>query len=119
MADRRPLTSVSEAARARALDRFQQLVQPHLEDGVPLARVAAAHGIPVRSARRWLQAYQQHGLSGLVRPPRADRGRPRRVTPACQQLIEGLALQRPPPTAAQIHRQLSRVATEQGWSLPS
>jgi putative transposase len=33
-------------------------------------------------------------------------------------LIEGLALQRPPPTAATVHRQVAKVAAVQGWPVP-
>ncbi|GAA2367508.1 DDE-type integrase/transposase/recombinase [Nonomuraea africana] len=36
-----------------------------------------------------------------------------------QLLIEGLALQRPPPSIATIHRQAAVVAVEQGWPAPS
>jgi putative transposase len=55
----------------------------------------------------------------LARQARADRGAPRRLTPELQKLIEGLALQRPPPTAAHIHRQVASVARAQGWPVPS
>ncbi len=34
-------------------------------------------------------------------------------------LIEGLALQTPPRSAASIHRQITTIATEQGWKPPS
>ncbi len=111
------LTSFSEPARARALDRFT-LLRPCLEDGVPLARVAAQHGIPVRSARRWLRAYRRQGLVGLARQPRADRTR-RQFPAELVELIEGLALRKPAPSAAAIHRRVSTVAQERGWSCPS
>jgi putative transposase len=34
-------------------------------------------------------------------------------------LIEGLALQRPPPSIATVHRRAAEVATSQGWPTPS
>lgn len=36
-----------------------------------------------------------------------------------RQLIEGLALQGPPPSAATIHRQIGPIARAHGWALPS
>jgi len=35
-----------------------------------------------------------------------------------QLLIEGLALRRPPPTIATVHRQAAEVARAQGWPVP-
>jgi len=34
-------------------------------------------------------------------------------------IVEGLALRRPPPKIAQVHREAVRVAGEQGWPAPS
>jgi hypothetical protein len=47
------LAGLTEEARKLALDRFRQL-QPHLEDDRPLKAVAAAAGIPFRTAQRWV-----------------------------------------------------------------
>ena len=55
------------------MERFR-LLRPHLEDGVPLARVAREQGIVLRTAQRWLRRYRAQGLAGLARQPRADRG---------------------------------------------
>lgn len=108
---------LSEQERERALERFR-LLRPHLEEGVPLTRLARAEGIPLRTAQRWLQRYRARGLVGVARRPRADRGT-RRFPDALIGLIEGLALQRPRPTAAAIHRRITTVATEHGWLVPS
>jgi putative transposase len=99
------------------LARFS-LLRASLDDGIPLTRLAAQHGIPLRNVRRWLRAYQQQGLAGLARKRRTDRGKPR-FPEDLVQLIEGLALRKPPPTAAAIHRQVSAIASEQGWQTPS
>jgi putative transposase len=98
MSDVPPLTALTEEERAVALDRFRRL-RPHLEDGLPLARLARAEGIPLRTARRWVHRYRDHGLAGLARVPRADRGT--RTFPAdLIHLIEGLALRTPALSAA-------------------
>jgi putative transposase len=89
-----------------------------LDEGVPLTRVACEQHIPLRTARRWLRDYRQHGLAGLARRPRGDRGT-RAFPPELVRLIEGLALRTPPPSAAFVHRQVTTVAQEQGWRVPS
>lgn len=113
-----PLVACTEEERARALARFR-LLQPCVENGVPLAPLARQHGVALRTAQRWLQRYRQYGLAGLVRHGRTDRGGHRRLTPELTQLIEGLALRLPPPTAAYVHRQVAAVATQRAWPIPS
>lgn len=113
----RPLASLSEAQRAGALARFGHL-RPALEDGVPLARLARDLQVPPRTMQRWAARYRQAGLAGLVRSERTDRGRPR-LPPALCQLVEGLALERPPRSAATIQRRVAAVAAEHGWPAPS
>jgi putative transposase len=41
-----------------AMERFAVL-QPHLEENVPLARAARQAGVPVRTAERWLARYRR------------------------------------------------------------
>jgi putative transposase len=90
----------------------------HLEDGVPLARVARDHGIALRTAQRWVRQYRQDGLAGLARSARADRGR-RRLPADLQLLIEGLTLKKPRPSAASIARQVRPIAEARQWPIPS
>ena len=116
VADARPaasqmLTWLSEARRSQALQRWR-ILRRHVEDAVPLARVAADAGVPERTA------YRADGLAGLARPARADRDR-RRFPADLVALIEGLALRCPAPTAAQVHRQVAAIAAEQGWPVPA
>src|SRR5262245_9065828 len=98
------------------MDRYR-LLQPHLEEGVPLARVAREQGVVLRTAQRWLRRYRAHGLAGLVRAPRSDRGT-RTFPPDLVRLIEGLALQIPAQSVATIHRRAVAVAAEHGWPAP-
>ena len=100
-----------------ASDRLAVL-RPHLQDGVSLTVVSVDAGIPIRTLRRWLAAYRALGPMGLVRTPRTDRGQ-RRQPPELVTAIEGLALRRPPPKVAQLHRQAVQLAAEQGWPSPS
>ncbi len=106
-----------EDGRAEAHRRWLAL-RAHLEDGVPLTRVAAQSGIPHRTLQRWLARYQAGGLAGLGRAVRADRGRSRFPEPL-RLLVEGLALRTPAPSAAHVHRQVTAVAEREGWPVPS
>ncbi len=112
------LTEFTDAQRAEALRQFQ-VIRPFLEDGVPLTRLATEHKLQLRTLRRWVQRYRADGLVGLIRPKRKDKGQKRAVTAELQQLIEGLALQKPQRTVANIQREVSRIANEREWKVPS
>ncbi|MGH3867711.1 MAG: helix-turn-helix domain-containing protein [Pseudonocardiaceae bacterium] len=111
------LVKLTDAQRELAMTRWA-LLRPHLDDEVALAVVARQAGVPLRTVQRWLACYRESGLAGLARRPRSDRGQ-RTVPDQLVTLIEGMALRRPPPSAATIHRQVIEVATGQGWPVPS
>ena len=73
------LAELTEADRDRAMARFR-LLQPHLEEEVPLRVVAAEAEIPFRTAQRWVFQYRLSGLAALVRKTRGDRGARRVVS---------------------------------------
>lgn len=105
-------------ARKLALDRFR-LLQPHLEQDQPLRAVALAAGIPYRTAHRWLAQYRLFGLVALARKTRGDRGERRAVSAKVKEVIEGLALQKPPLPIAALSRQVRRLAQDLGEVAPS
>ena len=115
--DPRHLADLTEAQRDQAMARWQVL-RPHLEDGVPLARLAGHGGVGCRTLQRWAARYRADGLAGLARRERADRGA-RQFPDKLQLLIEGLALKRPPPAIATIHRDVTAVARQHGWPVLS
>src|SRR5271154_6549582 len=104
-----PLACLSDRQREQAMARFAVL-QPHLERNVPLARVARDGGVALRTARRWLRCYRAKGLVGLVRSARSDAGQ-RKLSANLASLIEGLALRKPRPSIAGIHREVTKIAT--------
>src|SRR5207237_9988463 len=64
--------------------------------------------------------YRERGRAGLANQvSRSDKGTSRRLSDTAVQLIEGLALQKPPRSMATIHRQVTAIAKEQGWKPPS
>jgi putative transposase len=94
------------------------VLQPHLFEGVPLPTVAQRAGVPLRTARRWVAAYRAGGADGLSRAARADRDT-RRIPAQVVEVVEGLALRRPPPRIAEVHRAVTGIATAQCWPAPS
>jgi len=113
-----PLTSLSEEQRTQALERFT-IIRPALEKEITQAEVARTHQISLRTVQRWIKSYREQGLAGLADPARGDKGTSRNLPQTAIRLIEGLALQTPPRSAASIHRQITTIATEQGWKPPS
>jgi putative transposase len=111
------LAELDERHRDHALERFAVL-RPHLEDGLPLAEAAAQAAVPARTARRWRDRYRRDGLIGLADSQRSDRG-VRRTRRELVALIEGLALRRPVPPVAHVHRETTAVARRSGWPAPS
>ena len=61
-----PLAAWSPEERTRALERYRML-QPCVEHDVPLTHVARHHGLPLRTAQRWLARYRRDGFAGLAR----------------------------------------------------
>jgi putative transposase len=103
---------MSEASQRLAV------LEPHVHEGVPLTRAAAAAGVPLRTAQRWLAGYLAGGAGGLSRPVRANLGA-RRFPTELVAAVEGLARRRTPPKVAEIHRAVGTLATERGWPAPS
>lgn len=112
------LASLPEEARQIALERFR-LLQPHLEQGRSLREVARDVKVAYRTAQRWVACYRRGGLAALARQGRGDRGGRRGVSPAIQNLIEGLALQKPPPSIAALYRQVTSFARDRNDRPPS
>ena len=112
------LAGLTEETRKLALERFR-LLQPHLEDDSPLKAVAAAAGIPFRTAQRWVSLYWLFGLTALSRKRRTDSRQHRNTSAKLNEAIEGIALQKPPIPVAAICRQSRRLAQDLGEEPPS
>lgn len=89
------------------------MLRPYLDGEAPLTKVAAAAGIPLRTARRWVARMRDGGPVALVRKQRADAG-DRRLDGDLVALVEGLALTKPRLSIATIHRRACKVAAEKG-----
>jgi putative transposase len=111
------LAELTEVQREQAMARFRVL-RSHTERGVPLPRAAQAAGVGLRTVERWLAQYRADGLAGLVRRTREDRGH-RKLPVEAVELIEGLFLKKPRPSAAAVYRRVLTLSKEQGWLAPS
>ncbi len=90
------------------------LLRRHLDDGVPLARLAEHAGVPVRTLHRWAASYRAEGnVAALQRKTRNDCGQ-RRVPADLVEAVEALALQQPAPSTAFVHRRVGDLARERG-----
>jgi len=114
----RSLSALSEAERAEAMKRYG-VIRPCVEGSALPAEVARHHGLPLRNVQRWVAQYRDFGLVGLARRVRSDCGSQRELPAELKQLIEGLALRKPPPSVAFVHRQACDVARRQGWEAPT
>jgi putative transposase len=103
-----PVNNLSDSERSRALSRHT-LLRPFLEGRTTLAALARREGVPLRTARRWVESYRKHGLAGLVRKPRGDKGK-RSISLELQHAIEGMTLEKPPLSVAVIYRDAVRIA---------
>src|SRR4029450_9716723 len=111
------LAALTEAQRQEAMARFVVL-RSHLNEGIPLSEVARTAGVPLRSVQRWLARYRAAGLVGLVRAQRSDMGN-RKLPAELVAWIEGMALRKPRPSIAAMHRQMTALATQRNWTPPS
>jgi putative transposase len=112
------LACFSEASRQRAFERFEFL-RAHLEDGRPLAAIAREAGLSYRTLQYWLERYRTSDLVALARKQRTDRGRRRKLSAALQEVIEGLALQKPPLPIRVVFNRTQLAAERLGEEHPS
>lgn len=94
------------------------LLRQH-DNGVPWTRLAAESGVSLRTLSRWARAYRADSTShGLARRQRSDHGR-RRIPTELIEIVEALALAKPAPTVAFVHRRVAGIAHDRGLSAPS
>ena len=58
-------------------------------------------------------------LIGLTRGEREDNGSRRALSPNLREVVEALALQKPPLPIAALHRHIARIAKERGEPVPN
>jgi putative transposase len=63
--------------------------------------------------------YRLFGLAALARKKRGDQGERRAVSTKMKEVVEGLALQKPPLPVAALYRQVLRFSKDLGEKAPS
>lgn len=92
-------------------------IQPFFEDDVQLTVLAKKHGIPLRTAKRWVKNYRESGIAGLLGKGRNPYGV--RISEELQKIIEGLALRTPRLSIAAIQRAIKPAAVKNNELIPS
>lgn len=100
-----------------AAERWRVL-RLHVEDQIPLAVLARETGISARTLQRWHQLYRAGGIAALEPHDRNDKGG-RRTSAETVAFIERLALTRPRPSIATLHRLASAEAEAHELPVPS
>ena len=100
-----------------AAERWRVL-RLHVEDQIPIAVVARETGISARTLQRWHQLYRSGGIAGLDPRRRSDAG-VRRTASETVTFIERLALTRPRPALANLHRLAVTDARQRDLQAPS
>lgn len=99
-------------------DQRWQILRLHVEDQIPLAALARDTEVGLRTLQRWHRLYLNGGICALDSRPRTDTGT-RRTDPQIVAFIERLALTRPRPALATLHRLTVADAHQRKLSEPS
>ncbi len=99
------------------LERWRVL-RLYVENEIPLAALARTTGISARTLQRWHYLYRAGGVAALDPLARADLGR-RRTAGAMVAFVERLALTKPRPSIATLHRLAAANAERRGDPVPS
>jgi putative transposase len=118
------LAELTDEEREVAMARYQVIV-PLLEYPDPSPSKEAWEQAVVKgncskkTVRRWLKRYQQHGLPGLARKRRQDKGGRRVVSLEMQHLIEALYLEHGHRTFRNLYRIIKSYAEKEGLPIPT
>jgi transposase len=112
------LSGFTESERNQAFERYNK-IKPFLEDNTTIREISNNEKISYSTLCRWLKNYREKGLGGLVDKRRYDNGKGRIVKDELRLLVEGLALQKPKPSMASIHRKIVKIAETKNWRKPS
>ncbi|WP_426998002.1 Mu transposase C-terminal domain-containing protein [Pseudarthrobacter sp. N5] len=80
-----------------------RILRLHVEDEIPLAELARDTMVSLRTLERWHRLFQEGGIAALDPRPRVDAGT-RHTAAETVAFVERLALTRPRPNLATLHR---------------
>ncbi|MEM6805099.1 MAG: Mu transposase C-terminal domain-containing protein [Bacteroidota bacterium] len=101
-----------------ALERFQE-IRPYLEEEVQLSVIASNSRYSLSTLKRWVKNYKENGLVGLSRSVRTDKGKRKKISKRLGEVVEALALEKPPLSIAAIQRKVHAIAQREKLVGPS
>lgn len=111
------LTQFSDDERENATRKYQ-IIEPYINGEQLLKAVAENKSIPIRTLSLWVKKYHTHGLAGLARQSRGDKGLPRNDS-TLQTAIQGIYLKKPMLSGAAIHRLIQDYCQKKNLKIPS
>ncbi|MBA3535680.1 MAG: DDE-type integrase/transposase/recombinase [Tatlockia sp.] len=118
MDDFASLTQLSDDERENATRKYQ-IIEPYINGEQLLKKIAEYKSIPIRTLNLWVRKYRTHGLVGLARQSRCDKGLPRQYEITLQKLIEGIYLKKPMLSGANIHKLITVHCHKKNLKVPS
>lgn len=95
------------------------LIFPIMEREMTMVEVSKSEGIPVRTLAYWVKRFSEKGVAGLHRAKRKDSGISRIMSKELNELIQGMALQKPKLTISAIHRKIVLLSKRSSLKAPS
>jgi putative transposase len=95
-----------------------RILRLHIEDHIPLTALARNTTVGLRTLERWNARYQTGGITALDPKPRPEAGK-RRTPAELVAFTERLALTRPRPSLATLHRLVLAEARRRALPAPS
>lgn len=90
---------------------MSKLLARYFAGEATVSEIAREARVSTRTVWRKIHAVDAHGLKGLHRAKRSDKGRRRNLTSDLQEVIEGLFLKSPKPTAMWVWEQIAEACT--------
>ena len=112
------LFEFSEEEQQQAFERYN-IIKSFLENNTTLKKLVETEKVSYSTISRWVKNYRLNGFIGLIDKRRNDKGKNRVINDELKALIEGLALKKPKPSIASVHRKVSVVAKRENWYIPS
>jgi putative transposase len=116
------LSELTEAERELAMKRYEfiiALLEQNKPDAAGWDEAAKQSLYSVKTLRRWVKAFQDQGLVGLVRQRRNDIGKRRSASPELERRIEAYFLENGARSKATVCRMSSEYAKTHGERAPS
>ncbi|MEF2965642.1 Mu transposase C-terminal domain-containing protein [Paenibacillus sp. M1] len=100
----------------RRIDLIEQVkALPHGAKVSAIQALCDEYGVSQRSLYRWMDDYEQGGLSALLRKPHETRGRSRKLSREEAHFIRGFYMQPFQPKGSIVYEQYLKKCGQEGW----